>query len=143
MNDIQEFLEKRGAVLKEDDEEEVSSSDDTLRDEGDENQVEDADDINGRAEKGVDIPIQQQNHRVRFQDHEEMDFSPPRMPKNSPSYLIWSIFTKEREEREKQKLKKQSGQVSSRKAPLSQVPMRSASDLVSDVCFWSYLFVVY
>ena len=30
---------------------------------------------------------------------EAQEFSPPRMPKNSPSYLIWSIFTKEREER--------------------------------------------
>ena len=29
-----------------------------------------------------------------------MEFSPPeKMPKNSPSYLIWSIFTREREER--------------------------------------------
>ena len=29
-----------------------------------------------------------------------MEYDPPeKMPKNSPSYLIWSIFTKEREER--------------------------------------------
>jgi hypothetical protein len=26
-----------------------------------------------------------------------MDFSPPRMPKNSASHLIWSIFGKDRE----------------------------------------------
>lgn len=30
-----------------------------------------------------------------------MSFSPPRVPKDSPSYLIWSIFTKEREERQR------------------------------------------
>ena len=37
---------------------------------------------------------------VRFSKHQSVEeFSPPRMPKNSPSYLIWSIFTKEREER--------------------------------------------
>ena len=36
-----------------------------------------------------------------FRD-EAMSFSPPRIPKDSPSYLIWSIFTKEREERRKQ-----------------------------------------
>lgn len=36
---------------------------------------------------------------------ERLEFSPPeKMPKNSPSYLIWSIFTKEREERKKRAL---------------------------------------
>lgn len=36
---------------------------------------------------------------------ERLEFSPPeKMPKNSPSYLIWSIFTKEREERRKRAL---------------------------------------
>ena len=42
---------------------------------------------------------------VRFQEkkkQEALTFSPPRIPKNSPSYLIWSIFTKEREERNRQ-----------------------------------------
>merc|ERR1712037_579459 len=37
---------------------------------------------------------------VHFRD-EAMSFSPPRIPKDSPSYLIWSIFSKEREERAK------------------------------------------
>jgi len=37
---------------------------------------------------------------------EELAFSPPRIPKNSPSYLIWSIFTKERENRNKAEKKK-------------------------------------
>ena len=46
---------------------------------------------------------------VRFQEkkkQEALTFSPPRIPKNSPSYLIWSIFTKEREERNRQKATK-------------------------------------
>ena len=45
---------------------------------------------------------------------ERLEFSPPeKMPKNSPSYLIWSIFTKEREERRKRALQAKSpaGQV--------------------------------
>ena len=45
---------------------------------------------------------------------ERLEFSPPeKMPKNSPSYLIWSIFTKEREERRKRTLQAKSpaGQV--------------------------------
>ena len=37
---------------------------------------------------------------------EALTFSPPRIPKSSPSYLIWSIFTKEREERNRQKAMK-------------------------------------
>jgi len=57
-----------------------------------------------------------------------MDFSPPRMPRNSPSYLIWSIFTKEREERAKRKAgnvgKAGNGRASS---PLCQAPLRAAS----------------
>ena len=36
-----------------------------------------------------------------------MSFSPPRIPKDSPSYLIWSIFSKEREERAKKHKKGQ------------------------------------
>jgi len=39
-------------------------------------------------------------NRVRFGDlkgEEQMEFSPPRMSKNSASYLIWSIFGKDRE----------------------------------------------
>ena len=61
-------------------------------------------------------------HHVRFQEdprRDAMDFSPPRLPKNSPSYLIWSIFTKEREERrrERQKQRKMdSAESSSEKA---------------------------
>merc|ERR1711874_81415 len=40
---------------------------------------------------------------------ERLEFSPPeKMPKNSPSYLIWSIFTKEREERRKRALQSKS-----------------------------------
>merc|ERR1711874_306496 len=38
-----------------------------------------------------------------------LEFDPPeKMPKNSPSYLIWSIFTKEREERARRALQSKS-----------------------------------
>merc|ERR1711935_243296 len=44
---------------------------------------------------------------VHFRDEEAMSFSPPRLPKDSPFYLIWSIFSKEREERAKKHKKGQ------------------------------------
>ena len=58
---------------------------------------------------GNDINTKAKN--VRFQEklekekYQALTFSPPRIPKSSPSYLIWSIFTKEREERNRQKAK--------------------------------------
>ena len=54
-----------------------------------------------------------------------MSFSPPRIPKNSPSYLIWSIFTKEREERRKNS--KNARAKSADRSPMSQV-RKSSSD---------------
>ncbi len=39
-----------------------------------------------------------------------LSFSPPRVPKHSPSYLIWSIFTKEREEKKRQQALQQQHQ---------------------------------
>ena len=63
-----------------------------INDIDDEEHEEDEDTLKERMEEAnVD------RKQVRFED-----FSPPRMPKNSPSYLIWSIFTREREERKKQ-----------------------------------------
>ena len=41
--------------------------------------------------------------KVAKKNYEALTFSPPRIPKSSPSYLIWSIFTKEREERNRKK----------------------------------------
>ena len=38
---------------------------------------------------------------VQFQD-EALTFSPPRIPRDGPSHLIWEIFAKEREERQRQ-----------------------------------------
>ena len=62
----------------------------------------------------------EEDKEVRFENIEnEMDFSPPRIPKHSPSYLIWSIFTKEREERQRRKRTK---------SPLSQVQMKSSEE---------------
>ena len=54
-----------------------------------------------------------------------MSFSPPRIPKNSPSYLIWSIFTKEREERRKNS--KTARAKSADRSPMSNV-RKSSSD---------------
>ena len=49
------------------------------------------------------------NKENRETGGERLEFSPPeKMPKNSPSYLIWSIFTKEREERRKRALQSKS-----------------------------------
>ncbi len=173
MNDIQEFLQKRGAVVtKENDELSNDDDDDTLRDEdgssrpghGDSGDDGGVCSLNGHLKETSAAGTanghltQQQSHRVRFQEEEEeevgeereeeedgeevelRDFSPPRIPKNSPSYLIWSIFTKEREEREKMRQQQQKsrgqgkrGRGGGRSSPLSQMPLRSlegGSDLV-------------
>ncbi len=105
MNDIQQFLERKGATGVEvangggssenddDDEEE----DDTLRDE---------DDIGAYMPRDDEPSHSSGNKKnVRFRNLRE-DFSPPRIPKSSPSYLIWSIFTKEREEKRKERERK-------------------------------------
>ena len=65
-----------------------------------------------------------------------MDFSPPRLPRNAPSYLIWSIFTKEREERRRQKAKKVDNNMRKKNnrspSPLSQIPLKSSGNNESD-----------
>ena len=106
VNDIQHFLESKGAKMSDRVEyEDEDEDEDTFKnlDEGDE------------ADK-----------EVRFEDVENeeaaMEFSPPRVSRHSPSYLIWSIFTKEREERERKKKQQQQKRP---KSPLSQVQMKS------------------
>ncbi len=78
-------------------------------------------------------------NRVRFQDVDAkgrsngFDLSPPRMPKSSPSYLIWSIFTKEREEREKMRKSQANSQTKrrskGRNSPLSRMPVKDEEDM--------------
>ena len=60
-----------------------------------------------------------------FRD-EPLSFSPPRVPKNSASYLIWSIFTKEREERKAAKAGTRTKSADTR-SPMSQI-RKSSSD---------------
>ena len=135
MNDIQQFLEKKGAIVSGGPCSITSEEeDDTLKDEDDEilehlpheknnnyaSCDSDSDSWCSVDEEEEDPQSQDSDHRpnkagggysgsqrVRFKDpnvkKKKMDFSPPRIPKNSPSYLIWSIFTKEREEKRKKR----------------------------------------
>ena len=69
---------------------------------------------------------------VRFSKHQSVEeFSPPRMPKNSPSYLIWSIFTKEREERLKRGASK-NGEDPSETDPSPRSSRESAKQFYQD-----------
>ena len=61
-----------------------------------------------------------------FRD-EPLSFSPPRVPKNSASYLIWSIFTKEREERKAAKAGSTRTKSADTRSPMSQI-RKSSSD---------------
>jgi len=56
-----------------------------------------------------------------YDEPDYQEFSPPKMPKNSPSYLIWSIFTKEREERHKRMMKSNESDKNSGKGGRSDV----------------------
>lgn len=134
MNDIQQFLERKGAIVSGGPNSITSEEeDDTLKDDdgeaylspekqkdysggGYESADYDSDSwcsVEEEEDQNVQHPVKKNggggSHRVRFKDsndksgRKKMDFSPPRIPKNSPSYLIWSIFTKEREEKRKQR----------------------------------------
>ena len=71
---------------------------------------------------------------IFFRD-EAMSFSPPRIPKDSPSYLIWSIFSKEREERAKKHKKGQKAGQRTKSADRS--PMSNLHNKVSILfMFW-------
>jgi hypothetical protein len=108
MGDIQRFLQQRGAVVREDgnlDSDGADGGGSTERDDDDEEEEDTLQDV-----PDVDAGVKRRGvgggeARVRFRDDElealETDLSPPRIPRSSPSYLIWSIFTKEREERER------------------------------------------
>lgn len=151
MNDIQTFLENRGAVITNDDDDEgeegfsslsdTESEDHTLKNDdrhpirvgggfdGDTSDIENYDSDDWCSVDSAESGANQQN-RVHFDDKDQvMNFSPPRMPKNAPSYLIWSIFTKEREERRRKKsssanlAERQNGKV--RQVALSLPPFES------------------
>ncbi len=145
VNDIQQFLQSRGAIItqnSEDDEDSTSecegtlTDDDTLKEDrpkltslgkgglrgmddtefdqnGDEGEEEDArhrlrrnrvrfvNGVKGEQEEDIDAMRDESGVDLGVEGGGEMDFSPPRIPRNSPSYLIWSIFTKEREEKQR------------------------------------------
>jgi len=148
MEDIKNFLEKKGAKLEEAEEEDdtlyedesENEDDSTITDrpvttlpakscikqkqsdgeyETDEDSFEEGNDSddntleetmeatmeasigkNWRERIRAEAVAQQQNKENRANGQVMMEFEPPeKIPKNSASYLIWSIFTKEREER--------------------------------------------
>ena len=120
IRDIQDFLTSKGATVVKGNvgDEGGSEEDDTLKD----LDIQEVSEVRNASEDGdwSDIENDQPNNdvrrsgnkNVRFKETEpEMTFSPPKVPKNSASYLIWSIFTKEREEREKRKLEKLKNEV--------------------------------
>ncbi len=128
IDDIQTFLQKRGAVVTANaSDDDGDEDDDTLRDELLKNeiaQVSDDGDSDGWC--SVNEEDKRPRNRVRFKDAK--DFSPPRMPRNSPSYLIWSIFTKEREERRRKKNKSKPQQQPKSASPLSNVFLHRVDD---------------
>lgn len=157
MKDIRAFLENKGAVIKDN---KVSSSDDNEDDTLIEDDEEEEEENNGiimerepMQSKHKDIlnPSEsdeedsdswneirsggrnrKQNH-VRFREDDDnapMSFSPPRVPKHSPSYLIWSIFTKEREEREQKTRQSKTKRAHSadRDSPMSRVNMQKSNE---------------
>ena len=118
MRDIKAFLETKGAVIQDsqinmDDE----SEENTLK-EDDDYHVESNGIIMDSAPRQVVLngnwssedEDEDENERkksansrksVQFSD-EALTFSPPRIPRDGPSHLIWSIFAKEREENQRQ-----------------------------------------
>ena len=56
-----------------------------------------------------------------------MLFSPPRVPKDSASYLIWSIFTKEREEQQRSRNSRDKKRTKSAdRSPMSRIRKASS-----------------
>lgn len=53
------------------------------------------------GDTAMQIEQKKSKNRVHFDDGEQINFSPPRIPKDSASYLIWSIFAKEKENQKK------------------------------------------
>ena len=77
-----------------------ASNDFYVDDESSDNSLEAGMNENDMRTKSKNVRFQEKLEKEKL---EALTFSPPRIPKNSPSYLIWSIFTKEREERNRQK----------------------------------------
>ena len=115
MKDIKAFLQTKGVKIDPNyHSNENSDSENTLKDDDDDPKIimESAPKqvvLNGNWSSDED-EIEMENERkksagsrksVQFQD-EALTFSPPRIPRDGPSHLIWSIFAKEREERQRQ-----------------------------------------
>lgn len=66
----------------------------------------------GDPERRDDDPVAEEGHKF----NPYLDFSPPRIPRNAPSHLIWSIFTKDREEKKRQKATKNVNSSAGKKA---------------------------
>ncbi|XP_023336950.1 centromere protein J isoform X3 [Eurytemora carolleeae] len=120
MEDIRRFImgkneEKNlnGQDCEHDDEDEDRYKDDEYEeDDDDESTVCDEDNVSiGKnwRERMVEWDKEnQENLENGLPTRDIMEFSPPaKMPKNSPSYLIWSIFTREREERKQRNQERQ------------------------------------
>ena len=116
MRDIKAFLETKGAVIQDPKIDDDDSEENTLKDEVEESNGIIMDSaprqivLNGNWSSEDEDDQEDENERkksansrksVQFSD-EAMTFSPPRMPRDGPSHLIWSIFAKEREERQRQ-----------------------------------------
>ncbi|XP_059090439.1 centromere protein J-like [Tigriopus californicus] len=143
LEDIQKFLLQRGAVIKDD-----NDVDDSPSDEHDVESEDDDDDTLKDQIAGRALPLQLEevheddpwgsfedreeansgkSNQVRFQDR--LDFSPPRIPKNSPSYMIWSIFSKERERMGQQATKSSYEKSAKAKTNSNSRPGRRVSNL--------------
>ncbi len=133
---IQNFLERQGALLKDsggisssssdaDDDDTLQNSDRVLyRQKSDGNDFYDSDgwcSVESGSSDEREAVGKKLRQTVRFKDversfdeadngeegpREALHFSPPRIPRNSPSYLIWDIFGRQREEQERQRTKK-------------------------------------
>lgn len=115
MKDIKAFLETKGAVIQDPKyhnyiEDDSESEENTLKDGENSEIVMESGPRQVVLNWSSDEDIENDNERkksagsrksVQFQD-EAMTFSPPRIPRDGPSHLIWSIFAKEREERQRQ-----------------------------------------
>ena len=121
MRDIKAFLETKGAVIQDSQMEKDDESEENTLKEDDDYHVESNGIIMDSAPRQVvlngnwssedeDNQEEDENERkksansrksVQFSD-EALTFSPPRMPRDAPSHLIWSIFAKEREENQRQ-----------------------------------------
>ena len=141
MRDIKAFLQNKGAVIAEDEASEEEDSDTIQEDDGiimdsmhgpqqvilnglqDHSTKWSSDEDDVEEMKNPDNKKSSSRKNVHFRD-ERMSFSPPRIPRDSASHLIWSIFAKERQERER---KNKSRAKSADRAPMSRVKSQHAN----------------